>query len=404
MAPFGDEYVRIDALQRWVKQLSIDNIDAIEVGGATFDLLDYSRELLEHQLAALVAFVLELKPTDDWMKCIYVLSTFGLNAFFKVKNGSIRVANFYEALLKPGNSKTYKKIIKGYDVLTIGTVEIFDGDKRIASIGRKSDLIWHVFFDYFVTREESYEVHHAYANHEKYLSIQLYEVENKSQEEIDHIINEILLRVSMEHGLDFKLVELDATYKLEGDANTFSSQFHEVEYEYIPSLYFNNGVHSNDVRLAFLSFYQVVEYFFVRAQNYAFLDEFKFLQENLDHGLLRIVLQKYKNSLSERESLRLVLKRALDISSFKLWLNSNVDYTSIYCSGNGISIDLSKSDDKIIGKLVERIYSLRCSIAHAKGDMDEYIAIPELSHKDIEKELPLVKYIAFEVLKACSEV
>lgn len=170
------------------------------------------------------------------------------------------------------------------------------------------------------------------------------------------------------------------------------------------SLYFNNGVHSNDVRLAFLSFYQVVEYFFVRAPNYAFLDEFKLLQENLDHGLLRIVLQKYKNSLSERESLRLVLKRALDISSFKLWLNSNVDYTSIYCSGNGISIDLSKSDDKIIGKLVERIYSLRCSIAHAKGDMDEYIAIPELSHKDIEKELPLVKYIAFEVLKACSEV
>ena len=71
-----------------------------------------------------------------------------------------------------------------------------------------------------------------------------------------------------------------------------SSQFHEVEYEYIPSLYFNNGVHSKDVRLAFLSFYQVVEYFFVRTQNYAFLDEFKLLQENLDHGLLRIVLQK----------------------------------------------------------------------------------------------------------------
>ena len=69
-----------------------------------------------------------------------------------------------------------------------------------------------------------------------------------------------------------------------------------------------------------------------------------------------------------------------------------------------MKIGLSKSDDKIIGKLVERIYSFRCSIAHAKGDIDEYIAIPMLSDEDIINELPLVKYIAFEVLKKCSEL
>ena len=42
-------------------------------------------------------------------------------------------------------------------------------------------------------------------------------------------------------------------------------------------------------------------------------------------------------------------------------------------------IDISKDDKKIISGLVERVYGYRCSIAHAKGDVEEYIAIPSIS-------------------------
>lgn len=114
-------------------------------------------------------------------------------------------------------------------------------------------------------------------------------------------------------------------------------------------------------------------------------------------------MQKYKNTVNERESLRLVLKKALNVSHFKGWIASNADYLSTYCAGDAISLDMSKPDDKIIGKLVERIYSYRCSIAHAKGDVDEYIAIPMLSNENIAGEIPLIKYIAFQVLKECLE-
>lgn len=265
-------------------------------------------------------------------------------------------------------------------------------------------MIWQVFFDYFINQNEFGEVIHTHPSHEKYLSIQLFDIEDKTQLEIDHIINEILLKVSIEHELNFKLVELDANYKLEGEANTFCLQFHEVEYEYIPTLYFNNGVNSNDIRLSYLSFYQVIEYFFVRIQNYAFLLEYNELPEELDHGLLRKVLHKYKASLNERESLRLVLEMALDISKFKEWITSNADYASHYCCGDEYGIDLSKTDKKIIGKLVERIYSFRCSIAHAKGDIDEYIAIPTINNDEIKNEIPLIKYVAFNVLRECSKI
>lgn len=123
-----------------------------------------------------------------------------------------------------------------------------------------------------------------------------------------------------------------------------------------------------------------------------------------DHNKLRKVLQKYKNSISERESLKLVLKQAVDITQFKTWIATNANYSVTYCSDSDYNLDLSKSSDKIIDKLVERIYTFRCSIAHAKGDIDEYIAVPMLSNDDIKKEIPLVKYIALEVLKNCSEV
>ena len=41
---------------------------------------------------------------------------------------------------------------------------------------------------------------------------------------------------------------------------------------------------------------------------------------------------------------------------------------------------------------------------YSKGDIDEYIAIPLLNNDDIRNEIPLVKFIAFEVLRACSEI
>lgn len=404
MALYGEMNVNTDALKRWVDTLSVSNIDRIEIGGEDFELVDISKELLEIQLLTFVKQVHRLKPSDDWRKTLDCLSPFAYNEFFKVKNGAIRIANYYECLVAPSDTQTYKRIINGYEYLKIGEVKVYDSDRLIASIGQKSDLIWQVFYNYFVIHDEFGQNIHTHSNHEKIMSIQLFDVEGKTQEEIESIINGILLRSSIEHDLNFKIVELDANYKLEGEAETYHIQFQENEYEYIPSLYFNNGVHADDVRLAFLSFYQVIEYFFVRAQNYAFIDEYNLLPPQIDHNTLRRVLKKYKNSMEERESLKLVLKKAVNIQNFKTWLSSNADYVRLYCSGSAYCIDLAKTDDKIIGKIVERIYSFRCSIAHAKGDVDEYVAVPSLSNDDIKNEIPLVKYMALEVLKSCSEV
>lgn len=84
----------------------------------------------------------------------------------------------------------------------------------------------------------------------------------------------------------------------------------------------------------------------------------------------------------------------ININSLKRWVNSlSVDEIQSVDVG-GYNLEIKD----------ERVYGYRCSIAHAKGDVEEYIAIPNISRKIIAAEIPLVKYLAYEVIKNCSEI
>ena len=405
MSMYGNRLVKHEALKRWVKTISLDNINTVDIGGELLELTEKSKKILDIQIALFSKLVESMKPGDDWRALQNVLSPLFYNAFFRVGNNAIRIANYYECMDIPSNMKTYKKIIKGVDYQEIGSVKLYDGKRCIGEIGAKSDLMWSVFYDYFINIGKWGEITHTHTNHERYLSIQLFDIEFLSNDEICRMINEILLKVSMEHDLDFSVVEMDAIYKLEGEAKTYGIQFHSLEFEYIPALYLINALNTREARLAYLSYYQVLEYFFVRAQNYYFLNEYGALSmPAVNHNELRKVLHKYKNILNERESLKLVLTRSLDISKFKSWILQDKNRVNKYCNSQKNSIDITKSDEKIVGRLGERIYSMRCSIAHAKGDVDEYIAVPTVSDSEISLEIELIKYAAYEALKACSEI
>lgn len=343
---------------------------------------------------------------DDWRKYQGIISRAFYNAFVRVENSSIRMGDFYECLIESSNLKTYKKIIKGFDYLDIGAIHMEDSvGNAVASIGERSDLIWGVFYDYFINENEDGSIDYVYSNHEKYLSIQLFNVERLTKEEIAARVNEILLHVSMVYDMDFKVFEVDSLIKCEGEAPILRVEYTPTGFEEVPIFYLSNANTTNDERFKFLSYYQVIEYFFVRAQNYYFLDELKSIDvNNVDHNKLRKVLSNYKKVMNEREALKLVLKSAIDTVKLKIWLNSNLKYIDTYCNSQDYKIDLSKDDKKIISSIAERVYGYRCSIAHAKGDVEEYSAVPTISKETIAAEVPLVQYLAYEVIKNCSEV
>jgi len=257
-------------------------------------------------------------------------------------------------------------------------------------------LIWSVFHDFFVKDDGDGSVEYVYHNHDDVLSLQLFNVEALTEKEIKIRVNEILLNVSSELGMDFKLFSLNPQLLDEGDDACYTLQFKESNFEDIPALYLLNAISTDDARLSYLSYYHVMEYFFIRAQNMLFLNEFSSLDMTcINHNELRKVLQHYKSNNNERSMLKQVLSNAVDIPGLRGWVRATPQYSASKILSHS---DLTMDDSKIINHISNKIYALRCSIAHAKGDSDEAIIIPIDNDSEIAHELPLIKHIAFDVI------
>ena len=293
MSLYGHANINIESLKRWANALSVDNITEVDYGGEPVILNEQTKQILSIQSKAFETLINQLKPGDDWRNCQGVISPIFYNAFIRINNHSIRIGDYYECFIIPSDMHTHKKIIKGFKYTSIGAIHIYDGERVIATIGPKSDLIWETFYNYFINENEDGSIDHTYDNHERVLSIQLFDVENKKTEELVLLMNEILLRVSMEYDMNFKVYSVDPVFKLIGDDTVHRMQFKPTSYEQVPMLYLNNAINSQDERLAYLSYYQVIEYFFVRIQNYYFLNELSQSDtQKVNHNELRKILAR----------------------------------------------------------------------------------------------------------------
>lgn len=223
MALYGDADINLEVLKKWANSLSVDKLSQIEIGGEKIVLNDQLRDILKVQTQAFANQINLLKEGDDWRVCQGVTSPMFYNAFVRINNSAIRIADFYECLIVPSNMKTYKKIIRGFDYISTGTIYIKDNQGKVnATIGEKSALLWSAFYEYFINENEDGSINHAYPNQEQYLSLQLFNVEIFTQDELLVLVNEILLRVSMEYDMDFKIFEVDPMFKKEGNSPVYN--------------------------------------------------------------------------------------------------------------------------------------------------------------------------------------
>lgn len=397
---YGETKIHIESLKAWSASLSPERLDC-EQGHPCYTLL-------KSQLLSFQSFIALLKPSDDWRNALSFISQYFMELLFKTEQSAIYLANYYECFIVPADLETKKKIIRGYsESEQIGEIQLYDGKNKIGSIGEKSDLIWSVFYPYFIVETNSGSIYHTLTNHEEFITLQLWNVENKSESEIIEYINNILFKLAIEKGLNLKRAQPAELWKNRGVAGVYGIQVNGKKLEAIPLAYMNYAITCENPRMAFLHFYQVLEYFFVRAQNEKLVADLRYsgviTTPPIDDSLLRQVLKSYMNSVKEVESLKLVLQKVIDIQELKNYINSTQEklnqYTTDITISNKIQIRLDAADTKIINKLAERIYFFRCAIAHAKGDIDEYLALPDISDSVIHHELPLLKKIAYQALQ-----
>ena len=334
--------------------------------------------------------------------------------YYKFDNSTLAVANLYETLILPSDLRTQKCLMKGYEseYIETGKIDIKFNGNIIGEIGEMSDLYWTVFNDKFI-REFSFELDNETESlqftrthdHKQYLTLQIWN--STVFNDFNIFLEEILYYVSNKFNLNFKRAFFDDLQLNEGDNSTYEINLESKILEKTPLLYFNSANYSPLPRIVFLAYYQVIEYFYVRANNLLF--QRNLIEANIeninsvDFQLVRKYVKTFQDNSTEQNALKLVLKQSVSLSQFKTWLTEDFQYMMNLDPNipqiNPININ---EESKFYLSLSQRIYTVRCSIVHAKGDTEKLMLVPMISEEIVRKELPLIKFIAAKTIEVWS--
>lgn len=181
------------------------------------------------------------------------------------------------------------------------------------------------------------------------------------------------------------------------------------------------GLSSKLPFVQFISYYHVMEYYFEKVYND---DMIKSLQDKISSPrfsikreqdikeVIRFVTKKVhdKNErydINELEALELVLRKYIDISELLNNIpNMAIDYYKTYevPFSKGDIVDFSDTTNpKLYKKMAARIYKTRNSIIHSKSG-EKAVYSPFKDDEALEKEIPLLRYVAEEIIIKTSKL
>lgn len=181
------------------------------------------------------------------------------------------------------------------------------------------------------------------------------------------------------------------------------------------------GLSSKLPFVEFISYYHVIEYFFEKVYND---DMIKNLQDRISSPRFSVKREqdikeivKYVNKkvhdknenydINELEALELVLKKYIDLSELLHTISAQqIEYyrTMEVPFSNGDIVDFNDiTNPKIYRKFAARIYKTRNSIVHSKSG-DKAVYSPFQDDKSLEMEIPLIRYIAEEIIIKTSTI
>ncbi|WP_148882079.1 hypothetical protein [Thermococcus aciditolerans] len=256
------------------------------------------------------------------------------------------------------------------------------------------------------------------------------EEDNRSIEYFEEIGDAFLFNLA--YNLDIAIIKVtsfEELYRVQRFRRLRRSRTDELEpprRRYIPDLvyHYQMAISADSPVLQFLSFYHILEHFFQRV----YIDDLlKMIQDEITSpyfsykrrkDLLRLysnikkrIESEHKNQ-SEHEALVLTLKKFVDIDEIKRLLEeydpSLIDYYQnhkVEFSG-GDKIDWTNEKDKILELIAQRIYATRNAIVHSKDmhksskgnikKLPKYI--PFKHDKELQKEIPLIRFIAEQII------
>jgi hypothetical protein len=364
---------------KWEEQDYIDYLRGIYKGN-----LQISNDRIKEMVRSIKELVKHLSGVDDGKLIDTVQMAMNpamLYCYFRNGSNKLLIGNFHEVLLEASDYATHKKLLSGYDhdYLERGGIVIKNNGQIIGYIGEMSDLFWQTYFDEFVIQSENGDIKYS-RNHDEEFTLQLWAVQNLEQNEMDNLIEKILYNCSVNLGLNFKRGKFDPCRKLKGNKNEFELELNNHVYELAPLLYFNFANDTSTSRHQYLSYYQVMEFYYRRAIKIA--------------GLSRP---------NELAVITYIVNRAITKDEILSWLQSSdflIRYYTIENAQYVSLVTLNLNDEELIDLVAKRIYYVRCSLVHAKEAMNiDDNFIPNMNDTVIDAEIRLVMFVAHRVME-----
>lgn len=385
---YEENYINIDKFKKWV--LNWDE-----------NFLDVKDPFYKLEIATIKGcknIINFVNSIEDFLPCT-TINIF--NKYFKNKNASINVGTYFETMIEPADSKTYKKIIKGFEneIKEIGKINLYKNGKLIGRINEMTDLWWTIYINDFTNSSQLMSEDGSFTNSidpGKILTLKLFDIDEKIN--IDVLIEKIIFQCSNELNLNFRTMNIDQTDNIEGLNLEFNLEILEEKLEFEPLMYFNSANYTPLKTMKYLSYYQVLEYFYRTVNEEQFKQVLQSsIQTNGEINFDKVMpaVKEFKGNLKEIPSLKLLLKVENIYEQFKSWILTNNEINNYITEKKIINLSTADIFYKTLSK---EIHHTRCSIVHSKKNIEgnTFISNESLS----SKQILILKQISYWVIKS----
>lgn len=417
----AENYIDLEALRRWTQTWDERQyIDYFENQISDWEKRFKVRSSMEENIVKIKKICRDLGSELTYYSYLQLLNRIVFNCYFKQGNSALRIANFYEEIILPADQETRLKMF-AYRAgkREVGSLNLEIKGHTVGQLGEQSDMFHLVYDACFLTEDELFDEGQTVVterpNHpsfsvtsvdDDYLTLKIWKPEVLDVP-LNQFVDLFLYHCSTRLNLNFKRTLFDPPFEKKGAPVQMNFTLHPVELESLPLLYFNSAVHNLPPQIRYLTYWHAILYFRERATDLVLREKMQDLLSASNHpGQAKRILkslESLRETFSERETLDLVLNRALSAGSLNAWLDEEPRRREWFCHSHPrySALPVLQQESELSG-LSERLWLIhQCLEASAE---ENGAALPELDENLLLRELPLMKFLAARVIEFWSVV
>ncbi|MBF2054736.1 MAG: hypothetical protein IGS03_14920 [Candidatus Sericytochromatia bacterium] len=380
------------------------------------------RSSMEETIVKIKKLCADMGEEINFHTILQFLNRIIFNCYFKIGSSALQIANYYEEILVPADQATRNRML-GYRQgrRETGDLTLYFEGKKVGQVGEQSDLFRLIFDACFLTEDELFDGDDSLLDNEQLPPVIVHSADEalmtlKIWQPVgmakDDFVDLFLYHSATQLGLNFKRASFEAPLDRQQEPVQTDLTIHPVRTESLPLLYFNAASHNLPPPIVFMSYYHAIAYYFERATNLIIRDKMAsmFDHSDLDQPpqLRRMAkaINTLKDNLSEKEALKLVLKKIVSLEHMVRWLEAKPQrkrwFTSSQEQYRELPLLMLTSEKDLVRSLLERIYAIKATISEERDKQEQFIWLHSLDDALLEKDVLLMKHLAARALEVWS--